>query len=144
MRSLIEYTEQEIDALEAGPETDALVAVEAMGWERKNESWYDGEGVEGTRFISLDGVEDTASGWDDDCNYDELDEIPHYSSDISAAWLVWGRMITEDLVGFVDALQYSLESVSEYSLCKSLSPLSICKAALKAVRAMKLREVKNG
>jgi hypothetical protein len=73
-----------------GPrERDALIAVEIMGWDRASESWYDEEGVDGTRFTSPSDIEVTAFGHGDDCEYGELDErLPPYTSDIAAAWEV--------------------------------------------------------
>ena len=47
--------------------------LEVIGYDVIKESWYDEEGVEGTRIISPDSSKEyTVFGWDDDCDIDDI------------------------------------------------------------------------
>jgi hypothetical protein len=48
--------------------------LELLGFEINKETWYEEEGIEGTRVIAPDGKEYTVYGWGDDCEIDELIE----------------------------------------------------------------------
>lgn len=52
--------------------TDIFELLEIIGWDVQKESWYDEEGIEGTRLISPDDEEFCIYGWDNDCELDEL------------------------------------------------------------------------
>lgn len=130
--------------MEAGRELDALVAERVMGWERRNESWYDEEGVEKTRFVSpeddLTGevLEDVIGGWGSECSYDELEYVPYYSTDIAAAWLVWEAVSNakwslhrRDDGGYEVMEHIRWEDFYSYAEAPT-APLAICLAALRA------------
>lgn len=132
----------------AGRELDARVAVEVIGWGRQSESWYDEEGVEGTRFISPSGEETTCFGWGADCTYDDLDDtyLPRYSEDIAAAWQVvekfkergwdigWHTHAKHGTGWFVtDGREYDFYTLSG-DACES-APLAICRAAIAALQS---------
>jgi hypothetical protein len=141
---------EDVDSMQAGRELDEVIALDVMGWEHRTESWYDGEGVEGSRFIGPNGEERTAFGH---YNYDleELD-LPRYSTDIAAAWEVVERMNNKgwfsdlsirqsDSIGerymcaFASSAQYepwNPASMAGYTWAGTM-PLAICKAALRAV-----------
>jgi len=46
--------------------------LKAFGYEIVNESWYDEEGIEGTRIITPDNKEYTVDGWGNDCDIQDL------------------------------------------------------------------------
>jgi len=48
--------------------------LEALGCDIIKESWYDEEGIEGTRIVTPNGKEYTVYGWGNDCDIDELIE----------------------------------------------------------------------
>lgn len=115
--------------LEAGRELDALVAEQVMGWRRCSDDgsgyW---EGRSPTNILSL-----------------ILEEVPHYSTDIAAAWQVIGRM--RDLCWASHSTDLTLDSeqpwwawhflhgVSQKTVreCADTAPLAICRAALKVM-----------
>ncbi|GAA4391673.1 BC1872 family protein [Hymenobacter koreensis] len=77
-----------------GRELDALVATALMDWTLSAESWYDNEGLEMTVFRSPDeSLIDAFSGWLNwrDIDFSNLEHIPHYSTDIAAAWEVFEK-----------------------------------------------------
>lgn len=125
MRDLIKYSEQEIDALTEGHETDVMVSRYVFG----------DVPVHNSRlgcFVTGYGAEQRA--------------IPQYSSDIGAAWLVVEKLqisvIPQHRAGWkVDTrADTQIPFVEAYDFS---APLAICKAALKAALAMKLREASN-
>ncbi|WP_432400907.1 hypothetical protein [Wukongibacter sp. M2B1] len=52
--------------------SDIFKLLELLEWEIVTESWYDEEGIEGTRLISPNQNEYTIYGWEDDCNFDDI------------------------------------------------------------------------
>jgi hypothetical protein len=126
-----------IDQLPAGREMDALVAEKVMGW----------IGIEGKHGHPLE------KGPFKDCDCPshsyQRQEIPHYSSDIAAAWEVAEKLGLAIIPqssknGFrwlacdVKLISYKGDRIevfpvddTEYS-CDT-APLAICRAALKAV-----------
>lgn len=58
---------------------DVFQLLELLGWKIIDESWYDEEGVEGTRLINPDGKEFAIHEWGNDCNFEDLmDELKEY------------------------------------------------------------------
>lgn len=152
MRNITDYTEQEIDALEEGRETDAIVSIEVMGippdkWNppcAKHHSTDDASFNYGTW-----------SGWCYDCNkiISEVEGEPErYSTDIGAAWLIGERMkeiglnalyatnIATHVHGFYKTHDWGSDF---WFYIAHASPLQRCKAALKAIRAMRIMENAN-
>lgn len=141
----------------AGRELDALVAEKVMGWERV----LDGEETArvfgqiakvegGVRGVALRVPKELLDGqtnpivWIDSRNETGTARkvLPHYSTDIAAAWLVWDRITEKD---YDLALQRDWNLPREWVVTKSDSdcraifaygstaPLAICRAALQAV-----------
>jgi len=77
-------TRDEVMAL-SEQELCAEIAKE-FGWEFCQESWYDEEGVEGTRITSPEGKEFFAYGWGERCSLDDIKELPDWPNDIKAAF----------------------------------------------------------
>jgi hypothetical protein len=48
--------------------------LELLGFDVTKESWFDEEGIEGTRITAPNGSEYAIYGWDSDCDIDELIE----------------------------------------------------------------------
>lgn len=144
MRSIEQYTEQEIDALEAGPEIRALVARDVMGFEpmalefcftHKGDVYVIAENytprTPHKRFMP---DSDIGAAYPIGERMKELGEARRYGYELS-------RMVSigeERRGNFLTA-----GSERDYILAHA-SPLQRCKAALKAVRAQRMREVKNG
>lgn len=108
------------DEMPAGRELDALVATKIMGWRTAHFDASYGEWL----GVPLDDY------WED---------VPRYSTDIAAAWLVVKRMcsfigVDDDLWGrFVD----EMNTAHDYAISDFLShasPLIICRCALAAFR----------
>lgn len=106
-----------INKMQAGREFDALIAEKVMG---KGETWF------GT---FSNGSERT------------IPRLPHYSTDIAAAWLLVDKL-TGPKVNLIlerdwDGVYYSRFSsagASDEDFCSAdTAPLAICRAALKAV-----------
>ncbi|HAM42103.1 MAG TPA: hypothetical protein DCP69_12450 [Candidatus Omnitrophica bacterium] len=126
-------TPEQIDALPAGRELDALVAEKVMGWTIT--AWASGEPW-GNREI----FEPSGRG-----PHRKAAHVPTYSTDIAAAWevvkkldadgLVWA--IADDEVYFAkgdpDSPDYRFGGVGLYPFVDK--PLAICRAALKALGA---------
>lgn len=138
LKELSEMTDREIDA---------AVAVDVMGWERQSESWYDGEGIEATRFISPEGIEETCYGWGDDCAYDELCIVPDFSTDIAVAFTVVEHFTKQGLSFVLDfysdygddhrcGWSIAIDGVALAQFEESPAK-AICLASLAAVRAGK-------
>jgi len=108
-----------IDNLQAGRETDALIAEKVFGWE--DASWdcechcYTGHPKERYRY----------------------EQVPHYSTDIAAAREVSKKiayMGVDTQQQFIIQLQLDLMGGGLYPLgLINASPLAICRAALKAL-----------
>lgn len=117
-------TNEEIDAMVAGRELDALVAKLIMG----------------ANYPRLSREEIESFGYQD--FYDENGwnvNIGEYSTDISAAWKVVGHFIAAGCAAWVEGDGHTgwiVGVTSEKGRFESFSdaaPLAICRAALKAV-----------
>lgn len=120
-----------IDEMQAGREMDALVAERVMGWDRdvmgclgapKGAKEYD------TQCHSWIGA------WDENGNPNFL---PHYSTDIAAAWQVVEWMkdwnFTLDWLGSDWQAMFQTEDDGEFFVNADTALLAICRAALKAL-----------
>ncbi len=129
-----------IDEMPAGRELDALVSEKVMGW-----VWiafeiahttdvvrrpYPGDSWDVQHGRRADFTEPIAYGWDSN--------LPHYSTDIAAAWRVVDRRKGE----YTFILSYNqhehtwwvcFDPVNHYEARADTAPLAICRAALKAV-----------
>ena len=121
----------DVTTLEAGRETDALVA-ERLGWKNVR---FDGEEVK----IDAHSFTRYPMGWYGE-NPDRplwRTEIPHYSTDIAAAWQVIERMAADGWI--CDVFNRGDDWVCEMSRHDVMvtdeagAPLAICRAALLAV-----------
>lgn len=137
-----------IDEMEAGPELDALIAERVMEWNKRHhlieceDPWYSyckncGDGV---REIG-----------DEEFMEQECKRPPHYSTNIAAAWEVHvnrRNQIFSKRNAYLEALGEIISRPCELALeagqlvplpyaLAFLSPLAICRAALKAVEAKK-------
>jgi len=131
---MADLTAEMIDAMEAGPEMDALVAERVMGWQL---SEY--------RIVRPDGSSFDApirEMWDDPL-YSRY-SLPPYSTDIAAAWQVVEHMRTIefdiDLLLMPDSqdrccLEHSARIESKVCAYAPDMPLAICRAALKTTLA---------
>ena len=133
-------TYDEIMALEAGRELDALVAEKVMGWkwDKGNSLQHLLLGPDGAigAVIFHDGIAD------DDGIVQPLD-CPHYSTDIAAAWEVVEKLrrandgeylftINDAGMWYAKFLDEHGEPVSRSGFCDT-APLAICRAGLLAV-----------
>ena len=109
----------DIDTLSAGREMDALVAKQI--------------------FNVLEVIPYGTSEGDFFCHLGQTadgggisEPLRHYSTSIAAAWEVWewAKQEKERWVKFVWALPGAPSGI--HSLCRELTPLAICRAALKA------------
>ena len=92
-------------------EKDVWLAENLFHWNRANEFWYDSEGVEVTRLVSPDGIDVTAYGHSDECDYDQFgDELPHYTTEISAAWQVVDAMRAKGWDLWLKSVRFNNES----------------------------------
>lgn len=121
-------TRDDVLKMEAGREMDALIAEKVIGWTRKYVSEHD------------------TQVWDSPNESVYLENaIPHYSTDISAAWEVVEKMLEfeKDVAGHDqviitrtdDCLKWYIEFRKpswEYAEAEAL-PLAICRAALLAL-----------
>lgn len=113
--------------MKAGRELDAKVAEEVMGWDwnSKSAGWM--------QKIEVDGLTETI----------DIIELPHYSTDIAAAWLVV-EILLEDLEGGLEIDIHSFAGDWHVNMTgrgkigrgvESALPHAICLAALDAVKA---------
>ena len=123
------------DTIEAGRQLDELIAIKVLGFE-KHEGWDEnsvGQRVDDTHFIRFDDNDIVVEyqAW----------ELPHYSTDIAAAWLVLealafycelGKSTKEKNWIKIFADKGSLRIIEAEA---DTMPLAICRAALKAVEA---------
>ena len=138
-------TNEEIDRMEAGRELDALVAERVMDWR-----WLVSQ-VSGRRALFppdhapewfgrvADGSEPLTDQWDT--------RLPHYSTDIAAAWQVVEKMrerwpvvrLEVDVEGWRVEIHTDEGTPSYYRpVAEDYAdtwPLAICRVALKAVAA---------
>ena len=120
-------TPEEIDKLETGPETNALVAEKVMGWSNLT-----------TKYGCLTGNHpDTEASL---LPYGHT-SVPEYSTFISAVWEVVDKLKREydfnmdwDIrVGWNCAWGFPESAMkASVSACADTAPLAICRAALKA------------
>lgn len=108
--------------MDAGRELDALIAEKVMGW-----TWKE---VEGEQYLYPPRPGDV--------------NIPHYSTDIAAAWQVveklaelgmltsvcWGRSGNHGIIASVDILEGGFNK----PIAAHTAPLAICLAALETVK----------
>lgn len=128
----------DIDTMKAGREMDALIAEKAMGWKREE---YYLCGVETTGLVGPGGLR-------------YVDDYPHYSTDIGAAWQVIEKLRVQGVCLRIDPrgdgysvrtmndeevplswtkeghLNWDVPSVTEI---EAAAPLAICRAALNAI-----------
>lgn len=112
--------------MEAGREMDALVAEKVMGWEKVHNNPV----VWGDSWYGIDG--------------DALMRLPHYSTDIAAAWQVVEKVIAGDEyeIGFENGQHYAKLGSAKGGYAwagqatGTTAPHAICLAALKAVGAL--------
>lgn len=110
----------DIDKLEAGRELDVLVADNVMGG-------YESKTI---GFILPPGKRLTEA-------HADFDKVPHYSTEIGAAWKVVEKVGL--WVGpFTPGVYWSAVSIDDYLNSRATkaasAPLAICRAALKAVQ----------
>lgn len=127
-------TNEEIDKMEAGPEMDALVAEKVMGWKLGKPRWVYTEELYGRvksqawEGSTKDGMTQTIESW-------------RPSTEITAAWLVVekiGGVFRLEKYPHPDSFQGypGICWVADFHIASSLAetaPLTICRAALKAV-----------
>lgn len=134
-----------VDEMQAGPELDQLVAERVMGWKRH--VWAERAVLVNTVYCTEcgatenKGAEKRASMF---CHHPDSD-IPNYSVDIVAAWVVveelnscghpisirldWhGKIVSGD--GYA---RIYLDNLSGEYTQGGTAPLAICRAALKAI-----------
>ena len=119
-------TEQAIDAMEAGPGMDALVALQVMGQTRVGDC----------------GLGDESCGGKYEPPCDRWYCLPPYSIDIAAAWQVVEHLRTKldidsEVVIVVYQGSYNCQferdvAARVIAVNADTAPLAICKAALKA------------
>ena len=124
----------EIMELAAGREVDALIAVKVMGWQYT---------IGNYRPLLVPTNNDPRMSWV--AEWDEKgrpDWLPHYSTEISAAWQVIEKMLE---IGFSSRIKVEERKctkcafwrvgISRYiSLPAPTAPLAICRAALMTVQ----------
>lgn len=147
---------------DAGRETDALIAERVMGLEIIDRAWPCGNEPEcGEYEAALSRETDALIGWrtTPDVIYKAHEypteweplyktqlglwckPVPHYTTDIAAAWLVvdamrargWRVMIYDDMDDRVFIVQFG--KAGRVSRNAPTAPLAICRAALAALEA---------
>jgi len=121
------------DTLPAGRELDALVAERVMGWldvGKQRDSVH-------TEFVNF-GVDPATVEERRAKKYAARQVVPHYSSDIAAAFQVVEKMAEKGDLIFLqthrgDAERYAATFVEPFTAYAPTAPLAICRAALKAV-----------
>ena len=109
-------TRDEVLAMKPGRELDALVAEKVMGW--KVAQVFDLKDTDGTNIAN--GITPYSIG----------QRVPHYSTDIAAAWEVVGKFEYIDVRRFKDHWGCT---VYGQTVTGKTAPEAICKAALLAV-----------
>ena len=148
----------DIDNLPAGQELDALVAEKVMDWQWR--AWgdppqrclYSPEAIASTVEYDLLGqvrlptVSETTVPACGDEPIHPVGHVPHYSTDIAAAWQVVGQLLERGLHVVIatpppgwknwDVRGWNPETNSSRFISHADSaPLAICRAALEAVNA---------
>jgi hypothetical protein len=119
-------TAEQIDAMPAGREMDALVAERVMGWVRHPDSmyrhWCERQPDGTLRFLDQCEPLHTVRPW-------------HPSTDIAAAWEVVEKLVSEQGLHLwwhnVWLVDFALSGAQR----AETAPLAICRAALKTVNA---------
>ena len=135
-------TRDGILAMETGPELNALIAVELMGWQRQEETPPGYVCHEGGRdWISPDGKD----WWCNHCGQE--DGFPDFSGSISAAWDVVEKLMEQNMWWASEYYRHD-DPPYDWAFCKPRGdngafryydakadalPLAICRAALLAV-----------
>lgn len=125
----------EILAMKPGRELDALVAEKVMGY-----AIGDGQGGWIVQKVIIHRPDDGTAEW----LRNGQQQLPHYSTDISAAWEVVDKLkisIVPQCLGAPDEYSYMVEYENEpyvngIRVFASKAPEAICKAALLAVLAV--------
>ena len=151
----------EIDELKAGPELDLLIADKIMNWDHRHryreceDSWY-------SHCLTCYAAERDKS--EEEFRSEPCSRPPHYSEDIAAAWDVVGELgkrgfrvkISVDYDGDCDEVflaagdpncpyqkPYDIRDGHGFTMIEhepldvQTVPLAICRAALKAIEALK-------
>lgn len=123
---------------EAGRDLDAAVAVRIMGWQRRTIETNTQQFV----VVPQDWTDFSGAHW---WGHDIYEQVPHYSTDIAAAWLVVEEMRTDGWdMTLVQTAAMRHEPwdcrlfIAEYKRAighGNTAPLAICRAALQAVGA---------
>lgn len=117
----------DIDKLQAGPDLDAFVAEKMMGWTEIDLKWR-GEAFHSG--VPLIGKGTSPNGG--------ICGIPHFSTDITAAWEIVEKMMSASSVQWKAWLrELKGGEVLLRGKANGDAPLAICRAALKAMEADK-------
>lgn len=145
------YTDDEIDAMEAGRDLDATIAIHLFGWK-----WMlrKGENDTALRFLAPPNYKerdsDLPSNGNEPCwsDWDSMG-LPHYSAILSSAWLVIEKMDEDGFwcqmrtpfgkgsnndgywAGFTPHLTTGWNGRPDHQTSAESMPLSICRASLK-------------
>jgi hypothetical protein len=150
-------THEQIDAMEAGREMDALVAELVMGWteiHKHDEMGWSGIGPNGPSNNSWRTLPSTMKSISKNVCTFKMEKWPYanvrkYSTDIAAAWQVVERfdrrLVDIDIrsdtqddgelwgAGFIEYFEEGEGFKAIGSAAADTAPLAICRAALKAV-----------
>lgn len=117
--------------MKPGRELDALVAEKVMGWAKTNLKDWDQAFKDEFGFLWAEPGHGYFKGFH---------TLPHYSTDIKAAWEVVEKMGTRFIHlspalegGWSCAIQYNEARFPFVNLIGKTAPEAICRAALKAV-----------
>jgi hypothetical protein len=122
-------TAEQIDAMPAGREMDALVAEKVMGFVVMRHRDVDGQHIEHNPDELMRGPDGEAP------RYAYMVPVDHYSTDIAAAWEVVEKLVSEQGLHLwwhnVWLVDFALSGAQR----AETAPLAICRAALKTVNA---------
>lgn len=127
--------------MEAGRELDVLVAEKVFGWFRYKNTWR----TPSSRTERLHEFPNRPEMY-----FGSGEEVPHYSTDIAAAWQVkqeitksgeWGFVLHNDGNGWSEAIFRHAEKV--FPAEGNTDEVAICLAALKAVGYKKEQDAKD-
>jgi hypothetical protein len=127
-----QLTAEDIDAMEAGPKMDALVAERVMGLPKA-------EFGDPCPYCGSETRRGSDRAWCFGCREWKYSPYCEYSTDIAAAWQVLDSIHANWLPAQIYAFTKALEGQSDfrwpYALIplRKVLPLHICRAALKAV-----------
>lgn len=134
---------QEINQIEAGRELDALVASKVMSLDINRGHYETAETSSGDPLCIACG---TVGDWSDDL-FGDKPCIPHYSTDIAAAWQVVGKLTNPRISWEAGTWLASCDVrneppyegwriVSARADGRDAAPLAICRAALAAIEPL--------